>query len=222
MSYASGGIARAAMWTLKETGPSIVRFIQEGYSIRIVGHSLGGAVAALVVHMVKEAIEKRQIECPSGRILQQCDIRGIVYGVPSFVDAATADSLHSSVLNVILHDDIIPRITPQSIRTLMKELMVFREKVFKYIKQDWTDVIARASSIWRPRSRHEGSVHSIDNPRETTTSSLTDIDAKSSEALPVPLNMIFPQSSDDENDPSVLVDEDELGNINIIAFKFFK
>ena len=48
MTYASGGIARAALWVLQETGPSLVKLVEEGYSIRVVGHSLGSIL--LILH----------------------------------------------------------------------------------------------------------------------------------------------------------------------------
>lgn len=38
-------------------------------------------------------------------------------------------------------------------RILMSELMLFREQVFKHLQQDWSDVMARAYSLWSPRWR---------------------------------------------------------------------
>ncbi len=58
-------------------------------------------MAALLTHMLRTAIPT--VTCVS-------------YGCPSCVDAATADLLRSHVLTVINHDDVISRITPQSIR----------------------------------------------------------------------------------------------------------
>lgn len=75
------------------------------------------------------------------------------YAPPSFVDAATADKMASFVTTVILHDDIIPRVTPQSIRILMKDVLFFQSEVFKYLEQDWKDAIQRAAAIWAPRTR---------------------------------------------------------------------
>jgi hypothetical protein len=39
----------------------------------------------------------------------------------------------------------------------MKELMTFRDKVFKFVEQDWYDAISRAGSIWTPRWRDAAS-----------------------------------------------------------------
>ena len=43
-------------------------------------------------------------------------VQCVTYGCPSCVDAATSDLLKDRVLSVVLHDDVISRITPQSIR----------------------------------------------------------------------------------------------------------
>uniref|UniRef100_A0A7S3H6I2 sn-1-specific diacylglycerol lipase n=2 Tax=Spumella elongata TaxID=89044 RepID=A0A7S3H6I2_9STRA len=137
-TYACGGMVRSALYVLREVGPALRRLHAEGYQITIVGHSLGGAVAALMTYMLQSAVPN--VNC-------------ITYGCPSCVDAATSDLLKERVLSVVLHDDVISRITPQSIRLLMRELMVFREQMFQHLHQEWVDVLRRASGLWTPRWR---------------------------------------------------------------------
>lgn len=100
-TYSCGGMVRAAMYVLREVGPALRRLHAEGYKLTIVGHSLGGAVAALLTYMLQNAVPS--VQC-------------VTYGCPSCVDAATSDMLRGRVLSVVLHDDCISRITPQSIR----------------------------------------------------------------------------------------------------------
>lgn len=100
-TYACGGMVRSALYVLREVGPALRRLHAEGYQITIVGHSLGGAVAALMTYMLQSAVPN--VNC-------------VTYGCPSCVDAATSDLLKERVLSVVLHDDVISRITPQSIR----------------------------------------------------------------------------------------------------------
>ena len=138
--YACGGMARAAMWLLSQVGPSLLLLGSQGYALKVVGHSLGGAVAALLTFLLMDY-------APGATC--------VTYGCPSCVDASIADSLRGRVVNIVLHDDVISRITPQSIRGLMKEILVFRSQVFRHLEQDWADVIARASSLWTPRWRGE-------------------------------------------------------------------
>lgn len=38
-------------------------------------------------------------------------------------------------------------------RQLMKELMIFREQVFRHLSQDWSDAVERAGNLWSPRWR---------------------------------------------------------------------
>ena len=35
----------------------------------------------------------------------------------------------------------------------MRELLVFRQQVFRHLRQDWSDVISRARDLWSPRNR---------------------------------------------------------------------
>jgi hypothetical protein len=39
----------------------------------------------------------------------------------------------------------------------MRELMAFREHVFRHVQEDWRDVVARAGSLWSPRRRYSQS-----------------------------------------------------------------
>lgn len=105
------------------------------------------------------------------------NIHCYAYAPPSFVDAATADKMVAFVTTVILHDDIIPRVTPQSIRILMKDVLFFQAEVFKYLEQDWKDAIARAAAIWAPRTRESDKMHTrecqnedMDHLKETKSS----------------------------------------------------
>ena len=111
-----------------------------GYKIVIVGHSLGAAVATLLSALLR------------------CRISGLkcwAYGCPAICDAKLADTLRIQgiVTAVVRHDDVIPRFTPRTIRALMRNLVVFREKVFRFVEEDWGDVLVRAAELWSPRWR---------------------------------------------------------------------
>lgn len=100
-TYASGGIVRSAIYILQECGKSLLLLIESGFKIVVVGHSLGAAVGALVTSMLRKV--SQHVHC-------------IGFGSPSFVDAITADDMRDYVTNIILHDDVIGRVTPNSIR----------------------------------------------------------------------------------------------------------
>ncbi len=106
--YACGGMSRAAMNLLREVGPSLMKLHLAGYAIKVVGHSLGGAVAAMLTYLLM-SVKKWS---------RPLDIKCVTYGCPSCVDATIADLLAEKgvVISAVLHDDVISRITPQSIR----------------------------------------------------------------------------------------------------------
>lgn len=154
-TYACGGIYRSAMFILVELGACLVTLAEQGFRIQIVGHSLGGAVAALVAYMLR-SVSIPNVQCYS-------------YGTPSFVDAHTADEMKEFVTTIILHDDLIARVTPASIRLLMKEVNAFRSGVFKYLQQDWNDAITRATALWSPRWRDTPEAGSDASPNTLPT-----------------------------------------------------
>lgn len=55
--------------------------------------------------------------------------------------------------SLILHDDIIPRITPIAVRGLMIQLLRQRERCLKYWWCDLEAVWGRVQGLWTPRWR---------------------------------------------------------------------
>jgi hypothetical protein len=48
----------------------------------------------------------------------------------------------------------------------MRELLVFREQVFRHLRQDWTDVILRARDLWSPKTRVRDDVSDLLGPKQ--------------------------------------------------------
>ena len=187
MSYACGGMARAAMWIITQVGQSILKLHEQGYDVILVCHSLGCAVASLATYLLASSV-------PS--------IRCITFGCPSCVSSSVAEELKTRVTSWVLHDDIISRLTPKSIRILMKELIVFREQVFRHLEQDWSDVIARASALWTPRWREH---RNISNATKTTD-----------DILSTTMHQNNSQKNAESESPDsslVFVDEDEVKDL---------
>ena len=58
------------------------------------------------------------------------------------------------VTTIILHDDVVPRLTPTSCRGLLKHLLHIRETWVKtLIEEDLRAVGERAKQVWAPRFR---------------------------------------------------------------------
>lgn len=122
--YACGGMARAAYWLLGQVGPALLQLYSEGFHVILVGHSMGGAVAALLCHLLRGHLllssstpPHTNNATPSVTTDIVPDIRCITYGCPSSMCDRLADSMAGYVTSVVLHDDVVSRITPESIRS---------------------------------------------------------------------------------------------------------
>lgn len=148
------GMAGAAMNLFRETADSLIHLARNGYKIRIVGHSLGGAVAMLLGVLMLKHIDKNGLETVNSVSNDDDFLRVYGYGTPSCVDASLADSTRSFVTNVVLHDDVVPRLTPTSIRGLLKHLLYIRETWVKtHLSDDLRAITERAYNVWPTRLR---------------------------------------------------------------------
>ncbi|KAL7539657.1 hypothetical protein ACHAXR_009474 [Thalassiosira sp. AJA248-18] len=155
------GMAGAASNLFRETADSLLYLALKGYRIRVVGHSLGGGVAALLGVLVMRHFEKHSMgnDHTKGSAFSITDegfVRVYSYGTPSCVDAKLADHPRtlSLVTSVVLHDDVVPRLTPTSVRGLLKHLLYIRETWVKtHLSDDLNAITERAYHVWPNRLR---------------------------------------------------------------------
>ena len=84
---------------------------EAGFSIMLVGHSLGAGAAALLAMWLKEAgVEK--VTC-------------YAFATPNCVSMALAEGCQDYVTSVVFRDDIIARFSPAALAKLHKELQDF-------------------------------------------------------------------------------------------------
>ena len=141
------GMAGAACNLFRENIDAILLLARQGYKIRLTGHSLGGSCAALLGSLVKRHFE---FHLPSIMSKDEDILRVYSYGSPACVDAKLSDAQSSYVTNCVLHDDIIPRLTPTSIRALLKHLLYIRETWVKtHLNEDLMAITARAKTVVR-------------------------------------------------------------------------
>ena len=128
---AVSGMAGAAINLYREHIDSILFFVKLGYRIRLTGHSMGGSVATLLGALFYRELERREsVEATSSSGTsadKEACLRVYAFGSPACVDAQLADNVDSFVTTVVLHDDVIPRLTPSSCRGLLKHLLHIRE-----------------------------------------------------------------------------------------------
>jgi Lipase (class 3) len=139
---AVSGMASAAYNLYREHHVILKLLAQDGYKIRLTGHSLGGSVATLLGLLVK-------LDLPD-----TASLHVYAYGPPSCVDFALADAMNSFVTTVVLHDDLVPRLTPTSCRSLLKHLLHIRETWVKtHLSSDIRAFKDRAKTAWAPKWR---------------------------------------------------------------------
>jgi len=160
------GMAKAAVNLYREHIDVLSFLAKKSYAIRVVGHSLGGGVATLFGTLLKchfEAEFSRADEDNEVDIDVRTGVSGIrehpvhVYGYasPSCVDAVLSDYQQSFVTTVVLHDDVVPRLTPTSMRGLVKHLLHIRETwVQLHMRNDLMAITERAKTVWAPRWRN--------------------------------------------------------------------
>jgi len=156
------GMAGAACNLFRENIDSILLLARQGYRIRLTGHSLGGSVAALLGALIKRHFE---FHLPQSMSEDEETLRVYSYGSPACVDAKLSDHAQSYVTNCVLHDDVIPRLTPTSIRALLKHLLYIRETWVKaHLSDDLMAITERAKTAWAPKLRNGFSLINTGNP----------------------------------------------------------
>mmetsp|Transcript_42595 Transcript_42595/g.54764 ORF Transcript_42595/g.54764 Transcript_42595/m.54764 type:complete len:909 (+) Transcript_42595:96-2822(+) len=134
------GMANAAVWLLHEMGDTLNKLVESGHGIVLTGHSLGGGVASLFGILLKNAIPNAQI-------------RVVTFGCPACMDGMLAEQVAAYTTSVVLHDDVVPRISPRSVRSLVSDLLKNRERMSTLWRGDLDAVFGRAKSLWVPRWR---------------------------------------------------------------------
>jgi hypothetical protein len=144
---AVSGMAGAAMNLYREHVDCLLQLAKEGYRIRITGHSLGGGVATLLGVLIRRDLRQ---ELDS----EEVPLKVYAYATPSCIDARLADFVESFVTTVVLHDDVVPRLTSSSCRGLLKHLLHIRDTWVKdHMPDDIMAITERARNAWAPRWR---------------------------------------------------------------------
>jgi Lipase (class 3) len=152
---AVSGMAGAASNLYREHIDALMSLAQQGYRIRMTGHSLGGSVAVLLGALVKQDLERLFGQGRFDSVSEKDAILKVyAYGTPSCVDHPLAEAVESFVTSVVLHDDVVPRLTPTSCRGLLKHLLHIRETWVKvHFADDLRAFTDRAKTAWAPKWR---------------------------------------------------------------------
>jgi hypothetical protein len=142
------GMLKSAKWLVDEAGvkEAVAKFVEKGFIISILGHSLGAGVAVLTGLLLTEAFPTLPI-----------DVLG--YCTPCIVDEKLAEECKGqgrrklTVFNLICRDDLIPRLSLRSAKEFCEELQETREQWAPLLDEDWESFKTRVQTVWAPRQR---------------------------------------------------------------------
>nr|CAB3452895.1 unnamed protein product [Digitaria exilis] len=122
------GTYEAARWYLRHELGIIRKCLEKhkDYKLRLVGHSLGGASAALLAIMLRKKSNEELGFSPD-------IISAVGFGTPPCISKEAAESCASYISTVVLQDDIIPRLSAASLARLRNEIL----------KTDWVSVLEK-------------------------------------------------------------------------------
>eukprot|EP00611_Tribonema_gayanum_P020674 TRINITY_DN381_c0_g1_i6.p1 TRINITY_DN381_c0_g1~~TRINITY_DN381_c0_g1_i6.p1 ORF type:complete len:843 (-),score=264.35 TRINITY_DN381_c0_g1_i6:511-2757(-) len=135
---ASRGMASSAQWIRQEVEPMLQLLHLTGHKIILTGHSLGAGVSSLLGALLRPVFP---------------DVLVLGLATPACCSAQLADSCRDFVTTVVLHDDVIPRLTPGNVGGLLVELTNEEKEWEGNFSEDWNAVVARAKGFWAPRYR---------------------------------------------------------------------
>ncbi|KAL7226445.1 hypothetical protein ACSBR1_021525 [Camellia fascicularis] len=134
------GTAEAARWFLSHEMGTIKKCLEkhEGFRLRLVGHSLGGATASLLAIMLRRKSSKELGFSPD-------IVTAIGYATPPCVSRELAECCSDYVTTVVMQDDIIPRLSVASLTRLRNEILQ-TDWMSALEKEDWKNVIGLVSN----------------------------------------------------------------------------
>ena len=111
----------------------LVVLAKEGFIIRLVGHSMGGATAAVIA---AELVNRFTHMVKSDQISSLPSIKAICYGTPPCVSADLSSALFDDelVVTVVNQDDFVPRLCRHTLLQLVDQI-----KEIETVSKTWRD-----------------------------------------------------------------------------------
>ncbi|GIL75834.1 hypothetical protein Vretimale_5550 [Volvox reticuliferus] len=117
------GMTHAAHWMIQEEASRVTALLRSlgppgSYRLQLVGHSLGGGVAALAAIMLREGL----VEAARTAAIPPELISCVAFAPPAILSASLAELCRPYVTSVVLNNDIVPRFNATSLARLQEEL----------------------------------------------------------------------------------------------------
>ncbi|KGN44704.1 uncharacterized protein LOC101216108 isoform X2 [Cucumis sativus] len=129
------GTSESARWFLQNEIGMIRRCLEkyQGFRLRLVGHSLGGAIASLLAVMLRKKSKKELGFSPD-------IVSAIGFATPPCVSRKLAESCADYVTTVVMQDDVIPKLSVASLTRLRIEILQ-TDWMSLIDKEDWKSII---------------------------------------------------------------------------------
>ena len=135
---AHSGILSATLWVHQEMKESLIKLHTAGYRVVITGHSLGAGVAALLAFFLRRDIPT---------------VHAFAFAPPACTSIGLAIDSQDCVTSIVMHDDIVPRVSGGSIQQLIDEIKAMDAIWRGHASEDLGAFWQRLYTLWAPKFR---------------------------------------------------------------------
>eukprot|EP01065_Artemidia_motanka_P037857 TRINITY_DN46762_c0_g1_i1.p1 TRINITY_DN46762_c0_g1~~TRINITY_DN46762_c0_g1_i1.p1 ORF type:complete len:1158 (+),score=220.31 TRINITY_DN46762_c0_g1_i1:50-3523(+) len=134
------GILRGTIWMLRSLKPALLAVAHWGYTVTIVGHSLGAGVSTLMAAKLRD---------------EGIDAKVVAFACPSVGDEEFAAWSRDWCVSCFLGDDLVPRTQLHALRDLLEVVSdpTFQQQSRTDMKDDCAGVWQRVQKVWAPPTR---------------------------------------------------------------------
>ena len=148
--------------------PCISQLLDNGFDVKVIGHSLGAATACLIAAEIKNgyALEFNQQEMEEEGIKHSLSrfsgniprVVAIGFGCPPCVDSSLGDAILSDdlFLSVVHRDDLVPRLTRQSLEHLADQVKEYSVEAKRLRNEDTESLKTYALTYGLAKDMGEG------------------------------------------------------------------
>jgi len=169
---AHSGMLASARTLERELRPTIRQAAARGFRVVLLGHSLGGGIAACLLWLLHHGAGGERLD-------RRSQVLGVGFGTPSMVDQQTSVNMRDIFVTVVNSLDIVPRLTLSTIQELASQIERTAKDSVHELDEDVQAYVDRVMTVWEPRNRSGTAEvpgvapeHARDFMRSSTLSSL--------------------------------------------------